>query len=523
MIKIREIKLELEEDESLLAEKVSAMTGIPTGDILSLKIVRKSVDARKGHVCFSYTLEISVRNEKAVTEGKNISIIPDPAPGPFPPGEIKRKPDIVPVIVGAGPAGLFAALTYVRMGYRPVILERGQGLEKRIKDVDRFRSEGKFDPESNIHFGAGGAGTFSDGKLATGIKDQLCGRVLEEFVRFGAPEEILYVNKPHIGTDNIRKVVGNICSYVTDNGGVFRFGTKVTGLSIEEGRITGLSYAAGSIETDTVILAVGNCARDTVNMLFGSGIEIKQKNFAVGIRIEHPRRVIDTAQYKRYAGHPRLGAADYKLVSHSPKARSAYTFCMCPGGYVVPASCEEGTVATNGMSEYKRDAVNSNSAIVVGVGSDDLESPHPLAGIEYQRKLERAAFAAGGSDYRAPVQLVRDFMSGKPSVSMGSVIPTYMPGFVPDDIGSFLPGVITAALKEAIRSFSGRISGFMMGDAVITGVETQTSSPFRIVRDDDLMTAIKGLYAAGEGSGYAGGIMSSAVDGIKAALASARE
>lgn len=521
MIRITEIKLHLDEEESLLKNKISEKLNIPVDDIITVQIIKKSIDARKSEIYFTYSLNVDVKDELSVLKlaGKNTVYKAPVAKSPL----LKRNTQKLrnnPVIVGAGPAGLFAALHYIYMGYKPVILERGNNITERKKDVNSFWKSGGFNQESNVHFGLGGAGTFSDGKLTSGINDELCRNVLEEFVSFGAPQEILYSNKPHIGTDHLQKIVRNMCSKITDKGGIFKFNAKLSDMVINDGKICAVITDKETIECDGVILAIGNCARDTFEMLYNKGVEIVRKNFAIGVRIEHPRKIINAAQYKKYAGHPKLGAADYRLVNHSPNYRSAYSFCMCPGGYVIPSSSEPCTVATNGMSEYSRKAANSNSAIIVPVGAGDFESNHPLAGIQYQRKLEKAAFEAGGSNYYAPVQLVKDFIAEKPSISLGNVIPTYIIGFRLTDINALLPEFISAAIREAIKNFSKKIKGFMMDEAILTGIETHTSSPVRIMRNKKYESNIKNLYPAGEGSGYAGGIMSSAVDGIKAARAS---
>lgn len=521
MIRITEIKLDLNEDENLLKNKISEKLNIPADAIISVQIIKKSIDARKRGINFTYTLDVKVKDETVVlNSASDNTVYKAPVVKSTLPGSNRLKLKNNPVIVGAGPAGLFAALYYIYMGYTPLILERGKDVAQRKKDVDNFWKRGEFNSESNVHFGLGGAGTFSDGKLISGIKDELRPNVLEEFVSNGAPREIIYSNKPHIGTDYLQKTVMNMRSKITDKGGIFKFNAKLIDLIVNDGKICAVITEKETIECEKVILAIGNCARDTFEMLYNKGVEIVQKNFAVGVRIEHPRKIINAAQYKKYAGHPRLGAADYRLVHHPTDYRSAYTFCMCPGGYVIPASCEPCTVVTNGMSEFSRKAANSNSAIVVGVGPDDFGSCHPLAGIQYQRKLEKAAFEAGGSNYYAPVQLVKDFIAQKPSGSLGNVMPTYTIGFTLTDLNVCLPEFVSTAIRAAIKEFSKKISGFIMDDAILTGIETQTSSPVRIMRGKKYESNIKGIYPAGEGAGYAGGIMSSAVDGIRAAQVS---
>ncbi|MFC2061691.1 NAD(P)/FAD-dependent oxidoreductase [Elusimicrobiota bacterium] len=521
MIRITEIKLTLDEAEELLKNKISEKLSIDIENIISFKIIRKSIDARKSEIKFTYTLDAELKDEDAVLNSvndRNISAAPVKS---FKlPENNKKQLKNRPLVIGAGPAGLFAALYYIYLGYKPLVIERGDDIAGRKKDFEKFIKQAVFDAESNIHFGLGGAGTFSDGKLVSGKKDELCRKVLEEFVAAGAPEEILYYNKPHMGTDHLQKIVANIRSKIIDNGGEFRFKTKLVDLIISDGSVKGVVTDKETIECDTVLLAVGNCARDTFEMLHKKELKIIQKNFAVGVRIEHHQKLINRAQYKKYTGHPRLGAADYKLVYHSKESRSAYTFCMCPGGYVVPSSAECNTVSTNGMSRYNRKAANSNSAIVVPVGPSDFGSDHPLAGVEFQRKLEKAAFETGGSNYFAPVQRMKDFLACRPSTSLSNVIPSYKPGVNLADLNTCLPEEISGTIREAVKGFSNKIRGFMKDNAVLTGIETQTSSPVRIVRDEKYESNIKGIYPAGEGSGYAGGIMSSAVDGIKAALAS---
>jgi len=428
-----------------------------------------------------------------------------------------------PVIIGAGPAGLFAGLILAQMGFRPIILERGKPVRERARDTFALWREGKLDPESNVQFGEGGAGTFSDGKLHTQIKDPLHrGRkVLTEFVKAGAPPEILYVSKPHIGTFKLVAVVEKMRATLESLGGEIRFESRVDDVELHEGQVCGVRLSNETvIAADHVILAIGHSARDTFQMLYDRGVCIEAKPFSIGFRIEHPQSLIDHARLGTHAGNPLLGSADYKLVHHAGNGRSVYSFCMCPGGQVVAAASESGGVVTNGMSQYSRCERNANSALVVDVSPADYPG-HPLAGIAFQRHWEARAFALGGGDYKAPAQRVGDFLAGgRPSEGAGSVQPSYTPGVHWCDLSTALPEDIIAALREAIPVFERQIKGFSHPDAVLTGVETRTSSPVRIVRNDDYQSLnTRGLFPVGEGAGYAGGILSAAVDGIKVAEA----
>jgi len=437
--------------------------------------------------------------------------------------ELKKK-FLRPVVIGSGPAGMFAGVILAQAGMKPIILERGKPVPERQKDVEMFWKLGKLNKNSNVQFGEGGAGTFSDGKLMSGIKkDIYTDKVLKEFVEAGAPEEILYLAKPHIGTDNLAIVVQNIRKKIESLGGEYRFESRFTNFEAKDDKISAIQFIKEENETNTlscddVILALGHSSRDTFEMLYEKGVNIEQKAFSVGARIEHKQEMINRSQYGKFAAHKALGAADYKLFCHLGNGRGAYTFCMCPGGEVVAAASEEGGVVTNGMSEFARDKENANAALLVGVEKEDFGSKHPLAGMYFQRKIEERAFELGGKSYKAPAQLVGDFLQGKSSDKKGSVNPTYSCGVIFSDISTIYPKYITETMRAAIKDFDRKLKGFACSDAVITAAETRSSSPIRIIRDENFESSVKGLYPCGEGAGYAGGIMSAAVDGIKTAL-----
>lgn len=528
MIRINNIKANLDVDAAGLKEIVSMKTGLEPERIKSLKIAKKSVDARnKSNVQFVYALDMEVFGDEdyivSILAWKDIVQIKETASLSFAPKTFAGG--LRPVVAGTGPAGMFAGLALAEAGLRPILLERGKAVSERRKDVEFFLQTGHLNPESNVQFGEGGAGTFSDGKLMTGIKkDAFTARVLQELAAAGAPEEILYLAKPHIGTDKLAVVVRRIREKIVSLGGEYRFENRLENLIVRDGKLTGLKIAApgGKIyeqPTDRLILAVGHSARDTFEMLHKNGVYIEQKPFSVGVRIEHVQKSVDAAQYGRFAGHPALGAADYKLAAHFDNGRSAYTFCMCPGGMVVAAASEPGRVVTNGMSEFARDGKNANAALLVGVEPRDFGSAHPLAGMYFQRRLEEAAFRAGGGDYRAPAQLVGDFLKKQVSTAVGNVNPSYRPGVRFADLSAVLPDFVTETMRRAIVEMDGKLRGFAAADAVLTGVETRSSSPIRIMRDEHFEANIKGLYPCGEGAGYAGGIVSSAVDGLKTCLA----
>ncbi len=529
-MRLTELKLPLEHTEIELKSAILKRLGIAADELVGYAVFRRSHDARKpATIVFIYTLDIEVRNEKALLErlkgDRHVAPTPDTsyhfvavAPAPTFPR---------PVVIGTGPCGLFAGLILAQMGFRPIILERGKEVRSRTKDTWGLWRQGKLDPESNVQFGEGGAGTFSDGKLFSQIKDPAYrGRkVLTEFVKAGAPAEILYVNKPHIGTFKLVTVVENMRAEIEALGGEIRFQSRVEDIDIVDGQVRGLRLADGeTIAATHVVLAVGHSARDTFEMLHARGVHLEAKPFSIGVRIEHPQSLIDRARFGQNAGNPLLGAADYKLVHHCSDGRSAYSFCMCPGGTVVAATSEPGRVVTNGMSQYSRNERNANSAIVVGVTPADFPGGgtdgDPLAGIAFQRHWESLAFDAGGGDYKAPAQRVGDFLAGRPSTALGAVLPSYTPGVHLTDLASCLPDYVVAALREALPAFAKEIPGFAMGDALLTGVETRTSSPLRITRDETFQSLnTRGLFPAGEGAGYAGGILSAAVDGIRVAEA----
>lgn len=525
MLRITELKLPLDHSQKQLKTAILYRLGISTSEPITYTIFRQGFDARKRNaIMLVYTVDVEVANEQAILEcladDPYISLTPD-STYRFVTGAPKG-PALRPVIIGTGPCGLFAGLVLAQMGFRPIILERGKAVRERTKDTFGLWRKGLFNPESNVQFGEGGAGTFSDGKLHTQIKDpnHYGRKVLTELVKAGAPAEILYVSKPHIGTFRLVAVVEQLRATIESLGGEIRFQSRVDDIDIDNGQVRGVILANGeTISTNHVMLAVGHSARDTFQMLYERGVYIEAKPFSIGFRIEHPQSLIDTCRFGSNAGHPLLGAADYKLVHHCSNGRSVYSFCMCPGGTVVAATSEAGHVVTNGMSQYSRNERNANSGIVVGITPEDYPG-HPLAGIDFQRRLEAGAFKLGGETYEAPGQLVGDFLAKRPSSALGTVQPSYTPGVHLCDLSSALPDYAITAIREAIPAFDKKIKGFAMKDAVLTGVETRTSSPIRIKRNEYYQSLnIKGLYPAGEGAGYAGGILSAAVDGIKVAEA----
>ena len=529
MLRLTEIRLPLDHTDADLVRAIRARLQIDADALVGYSVFRRAVDARKSAMAFIYTLDVEIKDEARqrarLSDERRVSIAPDSSYQfvAQAPRNLPRRP----VVIGFGPCGLFAALVLAQMGFRPIVLERGKEVRSRTRDTWNFWQHGVLDPESNVQFGEGGAGTFSDGKLYSQIKDprHIGRKVLEEFVRAGAPPEILYVAKPHIGTFRLVSVVETMRATILALGGEIRFQSRVSEIEIErhgdgKRQVRGVALADGDyISTDHVILAVGHSARDTFQMLHDRGVHIEPKPFSIGFRIEHPQSLIDRARYGKNAGHPLLGAADYKLVHHAKNGRSVYSFCMCPGGTVVAAASEPGCVVTNGMSQYSRNERNANAGIVVGITPADYPG-HPLAGIGFQRQWEARAFAAGGADYRAPAQLVGDFLARRASTQLGSVLPSYTPGVRPTDLSECVPPYANDAIRDALPAFDKKIHGFAMSDAVLTAAETRTSSPIRITRDASGQSLnTRGLYPGGEGAGYAGGILSAAVDGIEIAEA----
>jgi len=520
MLRISNIKISIDEDKSIIEKQVLKKLKIKQNELIKSYIYKESIDARKGKINFVYTIDAQVKSEEKIL-AKNpkdvVKIKEIRYEGVESGNELLEKR---PVIIGSGPAGLFAALLLSQRGYNPILLERGLDVDRRTEDIENFWKERKFKNNSNVQFGEGGAGTFSDGKLTTRIKDIRCRKVLEELVNFGSPEEILYSHKPHVGTDILKGVVKNIRNEIIRLGGEVRFDAKVTDICRVNGEIESVTINNfEKLETNIVILAIGHSARDTYEMLYERGVHIIQKPFAIGARIEHPQDLINKSQYKEFHNHPRLGAADYRLIEHTSNGRTAYTFCMCPGGSVIASASSEGQVVTNGMSEHARDKDNANSAFLVNVVPEDFGSDHPLAGVHFQEKYERLAYELGGKNYNAPVQLVGDFLNDRVSTKIGSVKPSYEPGYTFVDLRECLPSFVTETMKEALSGFDKKIKGFAMHDAVLTAVETRSSAPIRIVRDENTLESVntKNLYPCGEGAGYAGGIVTAAVDGIKCA------
>jgi uncharacterized FAD-dependent dehydrogenase len=528
-MRLTELKLPLDHSADDLRLAILKRLGIAPHELVGYTLFRRSHDARKPTaIVFIYTLDVVLKDEPAVLKrlrgDKHVSATPD-TDYRFVAKAPQSSTDPRPIVIGTGPCGLFAGLILAQMGFRPIILERGKAVRERTQDTWGLWRKGRLDPESNVQFGEGGAGTFSDGKLYSQIKDpQYRGRkVLTEFVKAGAPPEILYVAKPHIGTFKLVTMVENMRAEIQSLGGDVRFGSRVEDIDIDGGQVRGLRLADGEyLAASHVVLAIGHSARDSFEMLHARGVHVEAKAFSIGVRIEHPQSLIDRARLGPNAGNPLLGAADYKLVHHCGNGRSAYSFCMCPGGTVVAATSEAGRVVTNGMSQYSRNERNANSALVVGVTPADYPggATDPLAGIAFQRHWESLAFEAGGGDYKAPVQRVGDFLAGRPSTALGAVVPSYTPGVHPTDLALCLPDYVVTALRESLPAFGREIAGFAMEDALLTGVETRTSSPIRITRNDQFESLnTRGLYPAGEGAGYAGGILSAAVDGIKVAEA----
>lgn len=536
MLRITEIKLPIEladtlkhQDDQIKAAILKRLD-IPESELVRFEIFKRGVDARKSHaILYVYNLDVEVKNEAKLLGRfkKDPHIKPAPDTRYSFVATQQSNPKARPIVVGFGPAGIFAALILAQAGFKPIVLERGKEVRKRTQDTWGLWRKRTLNPESNVQFGEGGAGTFSDGKLYSQIKDtkHYSRKVLQEFVKAGAPEEILYVSHPHIGTFRLVGMVEEMRKTIIELGGEIRFESRVTDIAIQDQQVQGVTLHHGEfIPTNHLVLAVGHSARDTFEMVYDKGIYVEAKPFSIGFRIEHPQSLIDRARYgKSYSDDilKKLGAADYRLVHHAQNGRSVYSFCMCPGGTVVAAASEPERVVTNGMSQYSRNERNANAGIVVGITPEVDYPGHPLAGVEFQRQLESQAFVLGGSNYSAPGQLIGDFLANRPSTQFGEVTPSYTPGVHLTNLDTALPEFAITAMREAIPAFAKQVAGFDLADGVLTGVETRTSSPIRIKRDDDTLQSIntKGLFPCGEGAGYAGGILSAAVDGIKVAEA----
>lgn len=516
MIRIQQLKLTLHEDPSVLKQKILHYLHIHEDELLSYQIYKESIDARKkDQIVFSYIVDCEVKNEKRILKRKDTNLIQTPQlKYQMPPhGTLVQKHR--PVVVGFGPAGMFAALLLAQDKQKPIVFERGECVDERVKSVEQFWNEGILNSNSNVQFGEGGAGTFSDGKLTTRVKDLRSRKVLEELVRFGAPKEILYEAHPHIGTDLLREIVKNLRKEIIRLGGEIHFNSKMEKLICDCHAIKGLIVNGKEIVCDDIILAIGHSARDTFETLCEQGIQMEAKPFAIGARIEHKQEMIDFAQFGNNAHHPRLKKASYRLVHTASNQRGVYTFCMCPGGMVVPSTSKEGQVVVNGMSEHARDKENANSAILVQVSPNDFGT-HPLDGMKFQERLEQKAYQMGKEGYRAPAQLVKDFLANRPSTQLGTITPSYARGVTLCNLHDLFPTEVAKAMQEGIAAFDRKLKGFACDDAVLTAIETRSSSPLRINRDRDLHVSLntKGLYPCGEGAGYAGGIVSAAIDGL---------
>ncbi len=525
MIRIRDLSMLPGADELQLKQAAAKQLRCGMGEILSLKIVKKSVDARKKKdIRIIYTLNLAVRgNEKAILAHAKNPKASQASYRPYLPPKAEKQPAHRPIVVGFGPGGIFAALLLAEAGLKPLVLERGADAGARRAAVEEFWSTGRLNPISNVQFGEGGAGMFSDGKLNTGIKDYRIGYVLNRLVEFGAGEDILSDAKPHVGTDVLYRVIQEVRRYILSLGGEIRFLTKLTGLKERSGSLSGVICEGPEgeyeIEADTCILAIGHSARDTFRMLEGKGLSMEPKPFSMGVRVEHLQSWLNEAQYGEFAGNPALPPADYKLSCHLEDGSSAYSFCMCPGGYVVAAASEEGRVVTNGMSLAARNGKNCNSALLVTLRPEDFPYGGTLGGLYWQEELESAAFRAAGNSYRAPAQLLGDFLENRPSTEFRTVEPSYRPGVTLCNLRSVLPKKVGDTLADAIPVLNTCLQGFDNPDAVLTGPETRSSSPVRILRDENCVSSLHGLFPCGEGAGYAGGIMSAAVDGLRCAEA----
>ena len=521
MLRLENVKIREDLSEEDVVREACKKYQISFSDVEYYNIFKKSIDARnKDDIFYNYTIDVKYTGKggkeikKVTKESYQIDI------------KSKRKSEKRPVIIGAGPAGLFCALLLVQNGIKPIIIEQGKKVEDRKKDVEEFLKTGKLNINSNVQFGEGGAGTFSDGKLTTGVNNPLCRKVLKEFVNFGAPKQIMYVNKPHIGTDNLINIISNMRNYIIENGGDFLFESKLVDFEIQDGKLISAKYIditensnqidLKEIETDSLVLAIGHSARDTFEKVYEKGLNMEKKNFSVGVRIEHKQSMINESQYGTKT-KLNLPPAEYKLAYHGEN-RSCYTFCMCPGGTVMASSSNPGEIVTNGMSKFARDGENANSAVLVSVTPEDFKGDSVLEGIYFQKELEEKAFVLGGSNYFAPIQKVGDFLENRKTTELGNVQPTYKPGVTFSNLQEILPEYVIKTLKEGLLDFDRKIKGFANKDAIMTGVETRSSSPVRIVRDENGESNIKGIYPCGEGAGYAGGIMTAAMDGIKTAI-----
>ena len=520
MLRIDQLRLTPDQNESVLVHKIAKLLRVSQGDISRVEILRRAVDARE-ELLFVYTVAAEVKNEAQVLRRCRDKRVGRYTPESYTLPAPREASGVPPVVVGAGPAGLFAALVLAHAGLRPILLERGQSTEQRTLDVERFWTDGTLDTESNVQFGEGGAGAFSDGKLNTGTKDLRHRFILQQLVEHGAPQSILIDAKPHVGTDYLHIVLKNLRRKLTQLGCDIRFGHRLEALHHDAGVLTGVTVRGGDgtyhLPCHRLVLALGHSARDTVEALYGCGLHMEAKPFAVGVRIEHRQSAIDAVQYKKFAGHPALGAATYKLACHLPNGRSAFSFCVCPGGEVVAAASEEQRVVTNGMSEFARDKENIIGALLVNVTPADVPPEHPLAGIAFQRQLEEAAYRLGGGKYHAPAQRVEDFLAKRPSTAAGDVKPSYRPEVTWCNLWDCLPDFVAETMAEALPVLGRKLRGYDDPDAILTAVESRSSSPVRIPRDETYQSAVHGLFPCGEGAGYAGGILSAAADGMRCA------